>query len=159
MPSSWRRSSAKLGSQPVADTRAEREAELTRLAARRAKWIEQYDSDHITKGEFEQKMHAVTKAALEIEASLPSPSPPQPDADAAIVNLVEGLTDFSLWEFAEQRNILKRVVKHFKVMDAAIPEITLSGAFLAHTKDAQHPWSPCTVPSQAAPAGSPWSRC
>jgi DNA invertase Pin-like site-specific DNA recombinase len=61
---------------PQQDTRAEREKELAKLAARRKKWIEQYDEDRINKAEFEQKMDAVTKAVRQIEATMPAAPPP-----------------------------------------------------------------------------------
>lgn len=47
---------------PLADSRQERERELAKLAARRKKWITEYDEDRITKREFEEKMDTVEKA-------------------------------------------------------------------------------------------------
>lgn len=63
------------------------------------------------------------------------------DHRAVIAGLVRDLARFRTRPFGEQRSVLKRVVKCFQVVDAAIPEITLSGAYLgelvAHTDSAQ----------------------
>ena len=51
-----------------------RERELAKLAARRRKWIDQFDDDRITKKEFAEKMDAVARATAEVEAP---PGPPR----------------------------------------------------------------------------------
>jgi DNA invertase Pin-like site-specific DNA recombinase len=125
---------------PAPDTRVEREKELAKLAARRQKWIEQYDADRISKQEFELKMDAVTKSVREIEATIPA-APPRVDDRAAIAGLVRTLERFGTRPFTEQREMLKRVLRSIPVVDGAISEVTLSGTFLgefAHTKPAQH---------------------
>jgi DNA invertase Pin-like site-specific DNA recombinase len=125
---------------PQPDTRAEREKELAKLAARRKKWIEQYDEDRITKQEFEQKMEAVARAAREIEGTLPVAPPPLPDYRAVIAGLVRDLARFRTWPFLEQRATLKRIVRRLPVVDSTFTEVTVSGAYLAeaaYTKPAQ----------------------
>jgi hypothetical protein len=128
------------------DTRAQREQELARLAARREKWIEQYDQDHITKQEFEQKMDAVTKAVREVEARLPVAPPPvaMPDHRVVVTRLAKTLDRFHKLPFLEQRATLRSVLKPIQVVDGAISEVTLAGSYLgelAHTTARQ----PCSV--------------
>jgi hypothetical protein len=134
---------------PLADTRAERERELAKLAARRQKWIEQYDQDHITRVEFEQKMDAVTKAVREVEARMPvAPPAPVLDIRAVVPALVQTLARFHKLPFLEQRATLQRVLKPIRVMDGAIAEVTLAGSYvgeLAHTTSAQ-PYSAWLTP-------------
>lgn len=126
---------------PVTDHRQEREKELAKLAARRKKWIEQYDADHINKAEFEQKMDAVQKAVYEVEARMPATLPTLTlDHRSVVAGLVETLASFATLPFLEQRETLKRVARPFQVINDAIPQVTLSGAFLAelaHTNSAQ----------------------
>jgi DNA invertase Pin-like site-specific DNA recombinase len=116
---------------PQPDTCVEREKELAKLAARRKKWIEQYDAERITKQEFEEKMDAAQKAIRALEVSMPVAPPPLPDYSAVTAGLVETLASFRTLPFLEQRTALKLVVRSFQVIDGTIPEITLSGAFLA----------------------------
>jgi DNA invertase Pin-like site-specific DNA recombinase len=133
---------------PQRDTRAEREKELAKMAARRKKWIEQYDEDRINKQEFEHKMDAVTKAVRQIEAAMPAAPSPVLDQRAVIAGLVRTLARFNTWPFQEQRATLKRAVRSFQVVDDAITEFTLSGAFLgelAHTNPAQRLRSQCSA--------------
>jgi DNA invertase Pin-like site-specific DNA recombinase len=130
---------------PQADTRVEREKELARLLARRQKWIDQYDADRISKSEFEAKMDAVQAATREIEVQMPVAPALLPDCRVVAADLAGTLASFRTLPFLEQRDTLKRVVRKFQVIDAAIPELTLSGAYLgslAHTKSAQpsSPW-------------------
>jgi DNA invertase Pin-like site-specific DNA recombinase len=128
---------------PATGTAENRAKELAKLAARRQKWIEQYDADRISKTEFEQKMDAVEKAKREVEAEMPSAPPPALDHRAVIAGLVRALARFRTWPFAEQHAMLKRVVRGFRVLDSAITEFTFSGAFLGElsvTKTAQPSW-------------------
>jgi hypothetical protein len=85
-------------------------------------------------------LDAVEKATHEAEASLPTASPPLPDPRAVIAALVRTFSRFRSWPFADQRSTLKRVVHSIRVVDAAIPECTISGAFLgelSHSNSAQ----------------------
>jgi hypothetical protein len=104
----------------------------SKAACRRKKWIDQYDADRISKKEFEEKMDAVEKAAREVEAQSPAAPPTMPDAGPIVAGLVRTLARFRTWPFAEQRAMLKRIVRSFQVIDGAIPEITLSSAFLGN---------------------------
>jgi hypothetical protein len=125
---------------------------LAKLAARREKWIEQYDQDRITQQEFEQKMDAVAQAIREIEAQMPVAPPPPPDPRAVVAGLVRSLSRFRKWPFTEQRTTLKRVVRGFQVVDGTIPEFTLSGAFqgeLVYTKPEQPSRWQCSRRSRA----------
>jgi DNA invertase Pin-like site-specific DNA recombinase len=135
---------------PQADTRAEREQELAKLAARRQKWIEQYDQDHITKQEFEHKMDAVTKATREIEARLPvAPPVAVLDPGVAVKRLVTTLDRFGKLPFLEQRATLQRLLRPVQVVDGMISEVMLAGSYLgelaAHTTSAQ-PFSRWCMP-------------
>jgi site-specific DNA recombinase len=124
---------------PTPDTRAERERELVRLAARRQKWIEAYDEGTITKPEFAERMSVIEKAVHEVEAKMPAAPPPVVDSRAVVAGLVRALARFDKQPFLEQRAMLKRVVRGFRVIDGTIPEMTISGAFLgelSHTKSA-----------------------
>jgi DNA invertase Pin-like site-specific DNA recombinase len=139
---------------PRPDTREQREKELAKLAARRKKWIEQFDQDRIAKQEFEQRIDAVEKATREIEASMLAVPPPIPDTRAIVGGLVRTLARFRTWPFTEQRGMLKRVVRGFQVVDAAIAQVTVSGAFLGelgHTNSAQRSiwpyWRRCPEPA------------
>jgi hypothetical protein len=70
---------------------------------------------------------------------MPVAAPPVVDDRAVIAGLVRTLARFRTWPFIEQRTMLKRVVRRFQVVDGAIPEFTLSGAFLgelSHTNSA-----------------------
>lgn len=107
-----------------------RERELAKLAARRKKWIESYDEDRITKKEFDERMDAVAKATREVEATIPTAPPAVPDSRAVIAGLVRVLARLGSKPFAEQRAILKRVIHSVCVVDATIPNFTLSGSFL-----------------------------
>ncbi len=125
---------------PQADMRVEREAELARLAARRKKWMDQFDCDRITRSEFEEKMDAVQKATRALEVTMPVAPPLLPDHRAVAADLAGTLASFRTLPFIEQRTALKRVVRTFQVIDAAIPEIAISGAYLrevAHINSAQ----------------------
>jgi hypothetical protein len=113
-----------------ARARHPRERELAKLAARRQKWIDQYDADRITKQEFEQKIDAVTNAMHEIEASMPAAPSPGLDHRAVVEGLVETLAAFRTLPFADQRSTLKRVVQALPVIDDGFTEVAVSGAFL-----------------------------
>jgi DNA invertase Pin-like site-specific DNA recombinase len=115
---------------PKTDTRQEREQELAKHEARRQKWIEQYDEDRITKQEFQQKMDKENAAIHAIRASMPAAPPPALDYRAVIPALVQVLARFRFASFADQRALLRRVVRSVRVVDNAIADVTLSGAFL-----------------------------
>jgi hypothetical protein len=71
---------------------------------------------------------------------LPVAPPPLPDTRAVVADLVETLASFRTLPFEDRRTALKRVVRSFQVVDATIPQFTLSGAVLsdvAHTNSAQ----------------------
>jgi DNA invertase Pin-like site-specific DNA recombinase len=138
---------------PQPDTRVEREKELAKLAARRKRWMDAYDEERITKQEFDERMDKVAAAMRAIEASMPLAAPPLPDHRAVVAGLARSLARFRTWPFTEQRTTLKRVVRGFQVVDRAIPEFTLSGAFLgelAYTNSAQRLkpryWRRCRAP-------------
>jgi hypothetical protein len=137
---------------------AERERELAKLAARRRKWIEQFDQDRITKQEFEERMDAVARSTREVEARMPvAPTPPEPEIGAVIARLARSFARFAKHPFAERRATLKQVFRSILVVDGAIPEFTVSGAFLgeiAHTKPGQQSieryWSQYRAPALPA---------
>jgi DNA invertase Pin-like site-specific DNA recombinase len=140
----------RLNDMPQIDTRAERERELARLAARRQKWIEQFDEDRITKHEFEQKMDAVTKAVREIEARMPvAPPVAVLDPGVAVKRLATTLDRFGKLPFLEQRATLQRVLRPIQVVDGMISEVTLAGSYLGelatHTTSTQ-PYSRWCMP-------------
>jgi hypothetical protein len=124
--------------QPKAPDLYARDRELAKLAARRQKWIDEYDEDRITKPEFHQKMEAVEKATREVEARIPMIAPPALDLRAAVAGLSRWALYFpTITCFATKRKELKRVVRRIPVIDGHIPSLVVSGAYLgdpAHTK-------------------------
>jgi hypothetical protein len=74
----------------------------------------------------------------EVANLLPVAPPPMPDPRTIIVGLVRFLARFRAQPFVEQRAVLTRVVRSFKIVDAAVQEITISGAYVgelaSHTK-------------------------
>jgi DNA invertase Pin-like site-specific DNA recombinase len=142
---------ARVKQPPVPDIHA-RERQLAELAARRQKWIDEYDEDRITKEEFHRKMEAVTKATRAVEASIPVVTPPPVlDVRAVVTGLVEWALQFPhITDFLTKRSELKRVVRRIPVIGGHVPSFDLSGAFLGefrHMKSAQ-------------PSRSPyWRRC
>ena len=101
-----------------------------------------YDGERIRKtGVRGECMDAVAAGHPRIEAQSPAATPVMPDARPIVAGLVRTLARFRSWKFTEQRAMLKRIVRSFQVIDGAIPEITLSGAFLrelAHTTAHNH---------------------
>jgi DNA invertase Pin-like site-specific DNA recombinase len=133
---------------PVAPDLDKRERELARLAARRQKWITQFDSDRITQKEFEEKMDAVQKATREVEAQMPVAPPPALNQRAAVAGLVRWALRFpKIDDFNQKRTELRRVVRRIPVIDGAAPSFEVCGSFLgefAHTNSAQPSKSPCS---------------
>ena len=68
---------------------------------------------------------------------MPVAPPPVADHRAVVAGLVETLASFRTLPFPDQRSTLKRIVRPFQVVDDAISDVTLSGAFLAHTNSRQ----------------------
>jgi hypothetical protein len=125
---------------PECDTRAEHENEFARLAARRQKWIEQYDADHITKAEFEQKMEGVVRAMREIEVTMPLAPPSLPDHRADDRGAGSDLQPLPHAAIARTVGTLKRTVRRLPVVDHSVTEVAVSGAYLreaAYTKPLQ----------------------
>jgi DNA invertase Pin-like site-specific DNA recombinase len=135
---------------PAAPDLGKRERELAKLAARRKKWIDQFDADRITQREFEEKMDAVEKATREVEAQMPIAPPPALDQRAAILGLTRWAARFhKIADFNQKRTELKRVIRQIPVIDGAAPSFEVCGSFLgdfAHTNFGQPSsrWStPC----------------
>jgi DNA invertase Pin-like site-specific DNA recombinase len=125
---------------PASDHAEKRKRELAKLQARREKWIVEYDEDRITKSEFDQRMTAIQKVAHELEAKMPAFPPAPVDDRAAIAGLVRVLARLESRPFAEQRKIVKTVIRSIPVADGRVSEVVLSGSFLGqfpHTKTAQ----------------------
>jgi DNA invertase Pin-like site-specific DNA recombinase len=125
---------------PAPDHTAQRTRELAKLAARRRKWIVEYDEDRITKREFDERMAAIQKTTHEVEAKMPAAPPPAVDYRAVIAGLARVLARLRRQPFAEQRKIVKDVIRSLPVVDGHVSEVVLSGSFLGrftHTKIAQ----------------------
>jgi DNA invertase Pin-like site-specific DNA recombinase len=126
---------------PRPDNTAKREAESSRLKAKRARLVDALEDGLIDKAEFTIRAEKIQTAMREIEATMPAAlQPPVLDYRAVVAGLVRALARFRTWPFAEQRTTLKRVVRSFQVVDDAIPDVTLQGGFLgeiAYTKPAQ----------------------
>jgi hypothetical protein len=86
-------------------------------------------------------MDAVARATREVETRMPvAPPPPEPEIGAVIARLARSFARFAKHPFAERRATLKQVFRSILVVDGAIPEFTVSGAFLgeiAHTRPGQ----------------------
>jgi DNA invertase Pin-like site-specific DNA recombinase len=127
--------------EPTVPHADDREKELAKLAARRKKWILEFDQDHITKQEFEERMDALKKAVREVEARIPVVSRRSLDQRAVVDGVVDWALDFGkIPDFEEKRRELKRVVKKIQVLDGHIATFDVSGAFLGSSnciKDAQ----------------------
>ena len=77
----------------------------------------------------------------EVQARLPLFPPPALDQDAAVRAVVDWALEFPGFTFEEKREALKRVIRRIPVVQGHIPEVLISGAFLADaapTKSAQH---------------------
>src|SRR5262249_51410150 len=126
---------------PPAPDPDKRERELAKLAARRQKWITEYDEDRITKREFEEKMAVVEKTRSEVEARMPAAPLPAIDARAAVAGLVRWALRFpKIASFEQKRSELRRVIRRIPVIDGAAPSFEVCGSFLgeiAHTNFAQ----------------------
>jgi hypothetical protein len=84
-------------------------------------------------------MYAVEKATRALERSLPVAPPPLPDYRAVVADLTETLASFRTLPFADQRSVLKRVVRSLPVFDDSLTAVTVSAAYLGqlHTNSAQ----------------------
>jgi hypothetical protein len=110
--------------------------ELAKLAARREKWITEFDEDRITKQEFEERMDAVKKAVREVEAKRTIVPKPSLDVPALVLALARWAVRFpKIPDFLEKRAELKRVIKRIPVADTRISTVELSGAFLGSSAD------------------------
>jgi DNA invertase Pin-like site-specific DNA recombinase len=132
---------------PAAPDLHKRERELAKLAARRQKWIKQFDADRINQKEFEQKMDAVKAATHEIEAQMPVAMPPALDQRAVVAGLVRWALRFpKLTDFEQKRTELRRVIRRIPVIAGTAPAFEVCGSFLGeftHTNSAQPSKSPC----------------
>jgi DNA invertase Pin-like site-specific DNA recombinase len=146
---------------PAPDHAEKRERELARLAARRRKWIVEYDEDRITKQEFDERLAVIEKAVHEVEAKMPAVPPPPVDYRAVIAGLVRVLARLRSKPFPEQRKIVKTVIRSITVVDGHASEVVLSGSFLGqfpHTKTAQPSRWPYWSQSRARGLPSPRER-
>ena len=122
---------------PAPDHAEKRKRELAKLAARRQKWIVEYDEDRITKREFDERMAAIQKATHKAEARCPPAGPPPVDYRAVITGLSCALTRLRTKPFLEQRKIVKTVIHSIPVADGHVRGGALSGFFLGQCTHAK----------------------
>jgi DNA invertase Pin-like site-specific DNA recombinase len=125
---------------PACDNAAKREAELSRLKAKRMRLLDALEDGLIDKAEFSIRAERIQTAMRKVEALMPAVSPPPFEARAVVAGLVRSLAFFRKWPFTKQRATLKRVVRSLPVTDDTFTEVAVSGAFLgelACTKFAQ----------------------
>jgi DNA invertase Pin-like site-specific DNA recombinase len=117
---------------PQADTRLERERELAKLAARKKRVIDMHEKGDIDEQDYDERIDAIKKAIHEVEARLPvvSAPAPVPDLQDVIKGMVSALARFHKLPFEQQRATLRRLLKPILVVDGAIAEVTLAGAYL-----------------------------
>jgi DNA invertase Pin-like site-specific DNA recombinase len=135
------------------DNTVKREAELSRLRAKRTRLLDALEDGLLDKAEFAIRAEKIQTAMRQIEATMPVAPSLEIDTERAVAGLVRHAGRFRTKPFDEQRRDLKDFVRYFEVADGCFTQVALSGAYLgelSHTKPGQHLillcWRRCTAP-------------